>query len=169
MAGGQPKRLNEYQQEWYARHRGTARQEREQYAEVSSDPERAAARAAYNKEYRDLNREQIRANTKKRSEADYKSKLRGMHNADWDILFEGLWSAQDGKCYLCGDPLDRDEARAIHLDHDHRCCPLGRSCERCRRGLACKVCNRLVGWVQDDFEKLRRIATNLEQALQAGR
>src|SRR6266849_1244226 len=49
---------------------------------------------------------------------------------NWEELFAQFWN---GRCYLCGDSLDRDDC---HLDHDHSCCPLGRSCEKCRRGFS---------------------------------
>jgi hypothetical protein len=52
-----------------------------------------------------------------------------------------------------------------HLDHDHRCCPRGKSCQYCRRGLACPECNQLIGLAHDDPDRLRRIAANLEIAL----
>src|SRR5258708_40201282 len=40
-----------------------------------------------------------------------------------------MWQAQDGCCYLCGGKLD-PKTEAIHLDHDHSCCPPIRSCLR---------------------------------------
>src|SRR5262249_35206981 len=86
------------------------------------------------------------------------------HGCDWEELFAQLWHAQNGKCYLCGEALDRDKYRGIHLDHDHSCCPLGKSCEACRRGLACWRCNILIGRVDDDPKLLRRIADNLQVA-----
>jgi Recombination endonuclease VII len=85
------------------------------------------------------------------------------HGCDWDEEFSKLWQAQDGRCYLCGDPLDSDQA-ACHVDHDHSCCPQGRSCERCRRGLAHPRCNWIVGYAEDDPDRLHRIANNLEKA-----
>ena len=79
-------------------------------------------------------------------------------------MFDALWEAQADKCYLCGDELMRGVARAMHIDHDHTCCPLGKTCEKRRRGLACKDCNRLIGIAQDDPDRLERIAVNLRVA-----
>lgn len=84
--------------------------------------------------------------------------------AEWLPLFTALWEAQDGKCYLCGDPFELERDRPVHLDHDHDCCPPQRSCWICRRGLACKWCNRLAGFARDDPDRLRLIANNLERA-----
>jgi hypothetical protein len=72
-------------------------------------------------------------------------------------------AAQQGLCYLCGDPLPDGRAR-VAVDHDHRCCPRKKSCEYCRRGLACNRCNLLIGWAKDDPQLLRLIADNLEAA-----
>ena len=85
------------------------------------------------------------------------------HGCDWNEEFGRLWQAQDGKCYLCENPLDSDQA-ACHVDHDHSCCPPGRSCAKCRRGLAHPLCNWIVGYAEDDPDRLRRIADNLEIA-----
>ena len=61
-------------------------------------------------------------------------------------------------CYLCGDPLPA--GKDTHIDHDHACCPAGKSCPFCRRGLACSRCNRIIGAV-DDNPGLRNRATTL--------
>jgi Recombination endonuclease VII len=75
--------------------------------------------------------------------------------------------SQDGKCYLCGDPL-QSEPRSVHLDHDHRCCPKdSKGCVACQRGLACRACNLLLCYASDDPDRLRRIADNLERAIAA--
>lgn len=77
-----------------------------------------------------------------------------------------MHDAQQGLCYLCGDPLPHDR-HFLAIDHDHRCCPPKSSCARCRRGLTCHGCNVLIGHAQDDPQRLRRIADNLEAAIAA--
>jgi hypothetical protein len=83
-----------------------------------------------------------------------------------------LYLEQDGRCYLCGDPLPRD-LRKTAVDHDHSCCPgpdpepgsgYVTSCGRCVRGIACSACNQLIALARDDPDRLRRIADNLEVA-----
>lgn len=78
----------------------------------------------------------------------------------------GMWAAQEGRCYLCGDALvpGRED-----VDHDHACCRKNRSCRICRRGLAHHRCNVMIGWAQDDPERLRRMADALEAAQAAFR
>lgn len=71
---------------------------------------------------------------------------------------------QDGRCYLCDEPLELDQPRKVHIDHDHECCPRGTTCGQCIRGIACDPCNRGVGYFQDDPVRLRRVADALEAA-----
>jgi hypothetical protein len=78
--------------------------------------------------------------------------------------FAALAAAQNRCCYLCGEPLDLDQPRSIHVDHDHSCCRGTRSCGSCIRGLACDDCNRGIGMFGDDPERMRRVADNLEMA-----
>jgi hypothetical protein len=77
----------------------------------------------------------------------------------WNELFV----AQDGRCYLCGDPMT---VQTAHLDHDHSCCSGMKACGACLRGLACQLCNQGIGQFGDDPERMRVVATNLEQANQ---
>lgn len=62
----------------------------------------------------------------------------GITRAEW------LWLAQQqgNVCYLCGEVKDD---RKLCVDHDHACCPDGRACKQCIRGLLCDTCNRLIG------------------------
>lgn len=69
-----------------------------------------------------------------------------------------LWDKQDGRCYLCGDPLPANAP----IDHDHKCCPKqSKRCGRCTRGLTCNRCNPLIGFALDSPDRLRRIADKL--------
>lgn len=74
-----------------------------------------------------------------------------------------MLAAQDGCCYLCGEPLPED-TKKIHIDHDHACCRGSRSCGDCIRGLACEGCNTGIGCFGDDPERMRRVADQLEAA-----
>jgi len=72
-----------------------------------------------------------------------------------------MWEAQGRRCYRypeCSRILSDPRAvivggRDARVDHDHNICPRKEhSCERCRRGLACNICNtqalsiRTSGW-----------------------
>ena len=89
------------------------------------------------------------------------------HVKDFSAMFHAMWVEQDGYCYLCDRPLV--PGRDTVIDHDHSCCPAQRSCEVCRRGLAHRECNFLVGHADDDPERLEIIAYNLAFAVDATR
>ena len=71
---------------------------------------------------------------------------------------------QDGRCYLCCEPLDLEHPRKIHVDHDHSCCRGIKSCGKCVRGLACEPCNKGIGMFGDDPERMMRVAERLAAA-----
>lgn len=71
-------------------------------------------------------------------------------------------AAQQRECYLCGAKLGG--GKSVHIDHDHSCCPQGKSCSLCRRGVACQQCNVAIGLAGDDPARLRRMADALESA-----
>jgi hypothetical protein len=85
------------------------------------------------KEYR----EKVRAN-------DYR-KCYGITIADYDDMFK----AQDGKCAICGTskPHTRSDVRHFSIDHDHDTGQV--------RGLLCDQCNRGLGLLHDDIERLK--------------
>lgn len=83
----------------------------------------------------------------------------GMAPLDWHQLRE----AQGGICYLGDHPLPAS-SKAVHIDHDHGCCPQSHSCPSCRRGLACNTCNAGIGLFGDDPARLRMAADALERA-----
>lgn len=66
-----------------------------------------------------------------------------------NLLIE-FWG--NGECEACSSKVNL----AIH--HDHGCCPGIRSCGKCVVALLCAMCNRAAGMLNDDPEKLRRLA-----------
>lgn len=67
--------------------------------------------------------------------------------------FEALLAKQGGKC-LCGR-TQSSKLGALHIDHDHACCPGTYSCGKCVRGLLCDWCNTALGKLGDDPALLR--------------
>jgi hypothetical protein len=132
-------RAREVSRRWYAANPEKGREHQRRWAAANPDHQRQwrAANPAYDRDY-----------------------MRRWRHGNMEQL-DGI---QEKSCYLCGDPLPDDRAR-WRVDHDHRCCPPGKSCQYCRRGLACHQCNVLIGLALDDPERLRRIAGNLEAAL----
>ena len=64
-----------------------------------------------------------------------------------DRQYRTLLSANNGKCHLCSALFTDDNTPQI--DHDHSCCPKGRStCGECIRGLLCRTCNLGLGHLE---------------------
>jgi hypothetical protein len=60
--------------------------------------------------------------------------------------YRALLARQGGKCAGCdGD----NGGNALHVDHDHACCPGFATCGECVRGLLCFGCNGLLGKVEE--------------------
>ena len=156
-----PEKRQEHLARFAERHPDNGKQ---RYARLKAEPERYAVAQARQRRHYEEHTDEYIERAKRQRELQPTKVYSYKHGCDWDELMADLWHKQDGKCYLCGDPLDREAFRGINLDHDHSCCPLGRSCETCRRGLACPHCNKLIGHAQDDPDRLRRIANSLEAA-----
>jgi hypothetical protein len=121
-------------------------------------------KAAYDREYREKNREKIVAwrkkyrakhgdmlNRKQREWAnrDYPAYIAGIARRREERLIERAGRPRAEACEICGD------ASAItHFDHDHE---TGKF-----RGWLCGNCNRALGIVKDDAQRLRALADYLE-------
>jgi hypothetical protein len=53
--------------------------------------------------------------------------------------------AQGRRCLLCSTHI---ALRRMAIDHDHQCCPGRTSCGKCVRGLLCRRCTVLVGYLE---------------------
>jgi hypothetical protein len=73
---------------------------------------------------------------------------------DW---FLETLARQSGHCALCPEPAD------LVIDHDHRCCPGPYSCGKCVRGLLCHRCNRGIGQLGDDADRLMAAAAYVKE------
>lgn len=74
--------------------------------------------------------------------------------------YDAMLSSQNGGCAICGGQERRADPRtgqayALAVDHDHE---TGRV-----RGLLCSNCNRALGWLNDDPDRLRSAASYLER------
>jgi hypothetical protein len=66
-------------------------------------------------------------------------------------------------CAVCSEPFDMGDRNLIPcIDHNHKCCKIGTSCTRCRRGLIHSKCNLILGHADDSPLLLRQAAHYLE-------
>lgn len=59
-----------------------------------------------------------------------------------------------GGCAICA--ASTAGTKSWHVDHDHACCPTGKACEKCRRGILCHRCNSALGCFGDDASVIER-------------
>jgi|SRR6185312_1889493 len=62
-------------------------------------------------------------------------------------IYDALLRAQNGVCCIC---RNQSKNKDLAVDHDHRCCPGGKSCGECVRGLLCDRCNRGIGYFKEN-------------------
>lgn len=62
-------------------------------------------------------------------------------------------AARNCGCAICGHP--DPGSKGWTLDHDHECCPDERSCPKCRRGVLCGWCNKMLAYAFDRPEILQ--------------
>jgi hypothetical protein len=67
--------------------------------------------------------------------------------------YEELLERQGGTCAICPRTAD-SQKRRLHVDHDHSTGKV--------RGLLCDQCNRAVGLLGDDPDRLRKAAAYVE-------
>lgn len=72
--------------------------------------------------------------------------------------FDSMMQEQNNCCANCS----KEFTKTPHIDHDHQCCPLLRSCGNCRRGLLCDDCNLGLGRFHDSITLLSNAITYLE-------
>src|ERR1035437_2133977 len=65
--------------------------------------------------------------------------------------YKDMLAEQALLCALCFLPL----VGKVCIDHNHKCCPQGKSCGKCRRGIVHSACNLILGHSKDNPELLR--------------
>jgi hypothetical protein len=60
-------------------------------------------------------------------------------------------------CEVCGS-FD-----SLCVDHDHSCCPTNFTCGKCVRGILCRRCNMLEGFLGNDIELARSLIGYLKR------
>jgi hypothetical protein len=71
-----------------------------------------------------------------------------------------LLKAHNYRCAICQDTEPGGQGR-WQIDHDHSCCPYGKACRNCVRGILCQRCNSALGLFRDDPARLAAAITYL--------
>lgn len=114
-------------------------------------PLKGEAKRAYRRRYYIANRDAILARTKAYALAHPETMRRSYINRtlqDHELTqaeYDQKLHDQNFVCAICSKTDDR----RLSIDHDHTCCPTGRSCRKCTRGLLCNVCNKKLEVVED--------------------
>lgn len=83
--------------------------------------------------------------------------LYGISPEEYQTLLDG----QGNACVICRTSFEGMSTKGIHVDHDHSCCPGGRTCGKCVRGVLCSRCNLGLGKFDDDVDRLKRAVSYL--------
>lgn len=104
-------------------------------------------------------------------------RLVGYEGDSLEGAYDAIFDAQDGLCAWCLKPGGRQTEpfrqpgkqmatvaeRVLAIDHDHDCCPVGKSCGQCVRCLMHRDCNLQhklsLRDLNDRMQRMRRIET----------
>lgn len=120
---------------------------------VRQKDELNAKNRAWHAANRDRVREYKRRRRIERPDIRFAAKLRayGLTRAQHDAML----IAQSGLCAICCDPFGAGRLQGPHVDHCHRTGKV--------RGLLCRRCNSMLGYVNDCAEILNAAATYVDQ------
>ena len=139
-------RHDENKRRYHAANRDQALSRMRDYYENNRESVRAYQRDYYTKN-RDTVREVQREYYKGSRENWRVSHLWKRYRLTLDD-YERMLAEQGGRCAICKSAPD---GRVLSVDHDHACCPGGKSCGECVRSLLCNRCNIWLGGVGDDI------------------
>lgn len=131
----------EYNRNWRAKNR----------AHVNA--EQRKARAKNPERYRDYDKKSYYSDEERRRAKSRKT-LYGITRTEWDRLFAG----QGHACAICRAP-EPGGKRTWNTDHCHKTGPV--------RGILCKRCNVVLGYVKDDIDLLNKLAAYLSRSTPA--
>lgn len=120
-----------------------------------------ARQSEYQKEYRERTREQRKKYLEDNKEARARSVRNAFLKRKYGITqedFELMLQDQDGRCKICGEPptLENTKHGVLAVDHCHYTGKV--------RGLLCDLCNKGVGLLKDDVDRLKNAIKYLEEA-----
>lgn len=118
------------------------------------------ARRAYDRGYREKNRDVINAGQRARYAAGYRKtnrrdiQLRTKYGIT-EAEYVAMLAAQEGRCAICGRLGGIGRRDRLHVDHDHATLRV--------RALLCGSCNSAVGMLGDDPVTIRAAAAYVER------
>lgn len=89
-------------------------------------------------------------------------RMKQVYSLDKDSFLK-MFKKQNESCAICDEQFDLMERKSFSVDHDHSCCPGKKSCGKCVRGLLCVKCNFVLGYVNDDTNKLKNMIKYLQE------
>lgn len=123
-------------------------------------PEDRRANAIYcSEEHKKLGRRTISPKARRDQAAYNRWYLYGITDEQWETQL----AAQDYRCAICRTDDWGGRHGKPHTDHDSSCCPAGRACGKCFRGILCDDCNRSIGIMRHDSARLRAAADYLDE------
>lgn len=136
--------------------------ERKRMARRRQDPAFRAAESAYNKKYRQKNKERLRENDKKYQKANL-SKIR-IQRKSWKSLkyatqVASLVKNHNNLCDICAGPPD-GRWKKLNIDHCHE--------KGHFRGLLCSRCNLALGYFRDDVTIMQKAIEYLNRTVFRG-
>lgn len=75
--------------------------------------------------------------------------------------YDQMVAERGNRCDICGGPPNGKGA--LHVDHDHACCPGDRTCGKCVRGLLCYRCNTALGAINDNLQTAQGMLSYLRR------
>jgi len=93
-------------------------------------------------------------------------KVEGQRKKKWHLSrygatlewYQAKFIEQNEGCAICGSATPDVRSNFMFVDHRHGCCPRGKACDKCRRGLLCSRCN-------NSLERIDNIPDWIEKAL----
>lgn len=162
MSDEQILRRREYHRSWYAANKDEQRlKDRERRKLYRAKPGVREAQTAYNREWRDNNRDRVNAahrrykqnNLEKRRESYRRSSMKRRYGITPEQK-EEIFENQGRRCAACQADEPGGE-RGWHVDHCHDSGKV--------RGILCCNCNVALGHAKDDTDRLHSLIEYLEK------
>jgi hypothetical protein len=109
----------------------------------------------YGRAYYAAHREEMREYQKRHrreNQASLRARNRELKHGLTVEAFAAQLLEQNSACAICLEPF----TETPQVDHNHECCGEVYACDKCRRGLLCKHCNRGIGCLKDSPEIIQR-------------